>query len=302
MSTALTRTLSVHFILTSPCNTMNSTCRNPRPARRAGFTLIELLVVIAIIAILAGMLLPALAKSKDRAMLTVDLNNVKQVLLASQMYCLDNNDFLASAGWGLQNASWLHGANMPDGEGMDNQTIIDNQNRVMELGHFWPFIKQAKIYLCPTDIRDRTSGQYKELYRRRKVKVTSYVCNGAVNGYDNGVGGVAGKTYKLSQFRPSAVQFWEPDELNPFWFNDSSSYPDEGISQRHTSGKNRTLVTQNVRGGAIIGTFSGSAHMIKFDKYYKEAGPIGQLGATLPATQLPNDFWCQPGAARGGAR
>ncbi len=80
-------------------------CPRPFPGREEAFTLIELLVVVAIIAVLAGLLLPALSSAQARARSVVCVSNLKQLGMGVAMYAGDNRDVLPLTSH--QGASWI---------------------------------------------------------------------------------------------------------------------------------------------------------------------------------------------------
>jgi prepilin-type N-terminal cleavage/methylation domain-containing protein/prepilin-type processing-associated H-X9-DG protein len=128
------------------------------PSRLAGssrgFTLIELLVVIAIIAILAGMLLPALSTAKTKANGILCMNNQKQLLHAWHIYASDYNGMYVP-NEDNSTGGWLTG-NL-DYNGSNANTNIQNlmNPRVARLA---PYSKDYRVYKCPAD-KSKTFGK-----------------------------------------------------------------------------------------------------------------------------------------------
>jgi prepilin-type N-terminal cleavage/methylation domain-containing protein/prepilin-type processing-associated H-X9-DG protein len=143
------------------------TFRRPFPRSRAtsrAFTLIELLVVIAIIAILAAMLLPALARAKQKAQGIQCMNNLRQLQIASMLYSEDNADQIVRTGGQAFRVSFLPDVSTDPGNPNnmwaygDISTALSAANaELLRVGLLFPYTKSLAIYKCPADKRSALS-------------------------------------------------------------------------------------------------------------------------------------------------
>jgi prepilin-type N-terminal cleavage/methylation domain-containing protein/prepilin-type processing-associated H-X9-DG protein len=220
--------------------------RFPRPTtgarRRGGFTLIELLVVIAIIAILAAMLLPALAKAKQRAVGIQCMNNSRQLGMAIQLYAPDFRDYLPpnpDTGDTAPYHNWCPGE-AGRGQAQEGDPLILQDEAKCVISKYTG--KSTVIWTCPSDDRKgkvkQVSGPLKGMKGdpARSMSMSGSVGTDPANGtkpwggpwLDGTHSGGAANTFyvygKLADFAnpPGPSKKWVLCDENPSSLNDGA--------------------------------------------------------------------------------
>jgi prepilin-type N-terminal cleavage/methylation domain-containing protein len=280
-----------------------------------GFTLVELLVVIGIIAILIAILLPALSRARRQAANTKCLSNLRQLMMATQMYVNESNGCLPYTGWGdginytratalgpnpaWYVANWLYAPYGVQNASNPGAGFVPND---VQTGALAPLIKAANqsVFFCPLFPDTSTITPANCSY------LSSYIMNGWLSNANGDQPSGTGATgihlpHKITEFKPYMLAFWDYPCYNTNISADPSNLPQDNnppsFSGRHCINLTPTAISSN-----LIDAVGGGTCCVFLDGHAELWAPY-QIISQLNTPGLPQGssaMWCSPTYSAGG--
>lgn len=255
---------------------------NSRYSKQLAFTLIELLVVIAIIAILAGLLLPALTRAKEKAAGISCINNLKQLTIAAQLYVGDNHDYLPPNRLGTAD-SWIDGSAGYSVEGLPGAT----NDLSIRRGLLYVYNSSVDIYRCP--------GDKANVQGASRTRVRTYSINGMMGDNANTAANVhpnipeRTKSTEVLNPGPAEASYFIDEQCNPSTAPNETSIEDGYFAV--DSGGNGSASAYN---SAVWRNAPASRHGNNGQLAYAD-GHAGIMRWQVPSTRTLKGINCNSG-------
>lgn len=199
----------------------------PTSARRSGFTLIELLVVVAVIAILAGLMLPALAKARERGRMVNCQSNLRQLMVAATLYEEDQKAYPVAFPLGSWDSTQIWYRQL--------QPYLGRKTTVAGMG----------VFLCPSSRQKAQTGS-----AIQTGGFWGYLCY-AQNAYVNL--GIKDTSLKNIEDPTGTLLYADTDGWDAALYPDGD--PTANVCYRHNGGNDRSTETQRVTTGVKLAKF-----------------------------------------------